>query len=78
MTHITLQLSDELVLKAKQAGIYNEKQFADFIHEYLERELTHYSLDNKKPKSPFYDFIKSLPKANYEKDGLEIQKELRF
>lgn len=31
----------------------------------------------QKSKSEVYDFIIQLPKANYQKDGLTIQRELR-
>lgn len=73
MTAITLNLSDNLVYQAKQAGIYNEVLLTQTLNEFLKTQLS----NKQKSKSEVYDFIMSLPKANYADDGLTIQQKLR-
>ncbi len=72
MTTITLQLPDSLVNQAKQAGIYNEKTLADKVHEFLAWQLNQNTANNRN-QSSVYDFVMSLPKAEYVDDGLQIQ-----
>lgn len=39
MATITMNLSDELVIKAKQAGVYDEKTLKDTLQQFLQSQI---------------------------------------
>ncbi len=78
MTTITMQLSDEIVNQAKQAGVYDERTLVDKIHQFLQMQTKQANpKENLIGQSSMYDFIMELPPSDCKIDGLEVQKKLR-
>lgn len=62
MTTLTLQLPDEVIQKAKRAGVFNEQKLSHVLNEFLLEQIHQQtvSLSQKQPKKTWADFASCL------------------